>query len=133
MDRVTRCGSRAKGLVAIGDTALQLLARQEFTHARVLLECMIATGDAPAVMLVAYGVCLSELGESDRATKVFELVCSLDDPALTGHPLLDQAAAWLPGGSMARDTRERFQADAEKWLPRGPKSGGKTKKGNRDR
>jgi hypothetical protein len=98
--------------------AIALLATRRFEEARTLLELLVATDNASPVVLVAYGVCLSELGETERAAEVARLLFTLDAPGLAASGLLDQARAWLPGGKLSRGNREALQNTAQRWLPR---------------
>jgi len=107
-------------LIPVGDCAVALMQAREYEAARPLFETALTVSDSPSVVLmIGYAVCLSELGETDRARRLHALVKT---KATKKHaPLLKQAEAWLPGAKLAKDSRAAFQADAQKWLPRLPR------------
>jgi hypothetical protein len=119
--RATPSPIKDRAIAVIGDAIVKLIEAHEIETARGLLELMIGSGHAPAPMLIAYAVCLAELGEAAKAQAIADLARSANDPALTRSGLLGKAEPFLPGGAHSRDKREAFQADAEKWLPRGPR------------
>jgi hypothetical protein len=123
--------ARDHPVAVVGDAIVKLLEARDLETARDLLELLIGSGHAPPMMLVAYAVCLAELGESARAAAAADLARSANDPGLVSSGLLEKAGPLLPGGAHSKDQRDAFRAEAEKWLPRGPKA--PSKGGSRER
>jgi hypothetical protein len=116
----------------IGDAIVKLLEARDLETARGLLELLIGSGHAPPMMLVAYAVCLAELGESAQAKAAADLARSANDASLAESGLLEKAAPLLPDGAHNKEKRDAFKREAEKWLPRGPKTpskGGRHERG----
>jgi hypothetical protein len=110
----------ADSVCQLGDAAIALAERGAFADARSVLELLIASGAAPQPLLALYAVCLSELGEDERAARALEMAGSLENDDPRSERLSNQAREWVLG-PRSRKSRERMRGEAEKWLPRAPR------------